>query len=820
MRLFIQDIRYGLRMLARNPGFAAVAVIALALGIGANTAIFSVVDGVLLQPLPYLHPDRLMQLRETSPEFARMAVSYPNFVDWKDQSHSFAGLAAYRWADYDVTGGRQPEHLSGKMVSADFFPVLGISPVLGRDFDSRTDRLGASPVVLIGGGLWSRRFGSNPTVLGNQLTLNGRSYTIVGVVPADFQLEGQADIYTPLEQWDDLLARAREMHPGMSAVGRLKPGVSETQAQSEMTAIAAHLAEVYPKANSKHGVDIAPLTSVIVGDTRPTLLVLLGAVGFVLLIACANVANLLLARFTRRRKEIAIRVAMGAGRGRVIRQLLTESVLLALAGGVAGLTIAPWCTQAVLAAVPGGLPRMENIGVDGWVLAFALGVSLLTGIVFGLAPALHASVTELHESLQEGSRGSSSGPRRLHNLLVVSEVAAALVLLAGAGLMLRTIWSLHGAHPGFDSGHVLTFSIGLSPANTSSSDRILQNFEQSVDRIQAVPGVKSAAVTSSIPLVESDTEIPFYVNGRPRPTSQGDMLWSLLYATSPGYLRAMRIPLLRGRYIELVDMHRGSHVAVIDEVLARTVFPHEDPLGKRIAVADVGGDLGPEVTLPMEIVGIVGHVNHWGLDRDAGTRVRSQVYLPMSQVPEQFMKGMAGSSVFVVRTGADPLAMLPAVRAAVLESSHDQPVYGVRTMDQIVSASIADRRFSMLLLSIFAGLALLLAAVGIYGVISYTVAQRTREIGIRMALGAGQADVLKAVLSQGMLPVLAGLGIGLAAAMGLTRLMAGMLYGVKAGDPLTLTGVALLLATVAFIATLVPARRATRVAPVVALRYE
>jgi len=807
-------------MLARNPGFAAVAVIALALGIGANTAIFSVVDGVLLQPLPYLHPDRLMQLRETSPEFARMAVSYPNFVDWKDQSHSFAGLAAYRWADYDVTGGRQPEHLSGKMVSADFFPVLGISPVLGRDFDSRTDRLGASPVVLIGGGLWSRRFGSNPTVLGNQLTLNGRSYTIVGVVPADFQLEGQADIYTPLEQWDDLLARAREMHPGMSAVGRLKPGVSETQAQSEMTAIAAHLAEVYPKANSKHGVDIAPLTSVIVGDTRPTLLVLLGAVGFVLLIACANVANLLLARFTRRRKEIAIRVAMGAGRGRVIRQLLTESVLLALAGGVAGLTIAPWCTQAVLAAVPGGLPRMENIGVDGWVLAFALGVSLLTGIVFGLAPALHASVTELHESLQEGSRGSSSGPRRLHNLLVVSEVAAALVLLAGAGLMLRTIWSLHGAHPGFDSGHVLTFSIGLSPANTSSSDRILQNFEQSVDRIQAVPGVKSAAVTSSIPLVESDTEIPFYVNGRPRPTSQGDMLWSLLYATSPGYLRAMRIPLLRGRYIELVDMHRGSHVAVIDEVLARTVFPHEDPLGKRIAVADVGGDLGPEVTLPMEIVGIVGHVNHWGLDRDAGTRVRSQVYLPMSQVPEQFMKGMAGSSVFVVRTGADPLAMLPAVRAAVLESSHDQPVYGVRTMDQIVSASIADRRFSMLLLSIFAGLALLLAAVGIYGVISYTVAQRTREIGIRMALGAGQADVLKAVLSQGMLPVLAGLGIGLAAAMGLTRLMAGMLYGVKAGDPLTLTGVALLLATVAFIATLVPARRATRVAPVVALRYE
>jgi len=816
---FIQDLRYGLRLLAKNPGFSAVAVIALALGIGANTAIFSVVNGVLLRPLPYGDPERLMRLSEKSPEFATMSVAYPNFVDWKDQSRTLS-LAAFRWEDTDLSGSGQPEHLSGKMVSADFFRVLGIHPVAGRDFDSRTDRLGAAPVAIIGGGLWSRRFASNPAVIGSQLMLNGRSYTVAGVAPAGFQLEGKADVYTLLDQWDDVLARSREMHPGMFVVGRLKPGVTEAQAQMEMNAIGARLANAYPKSNSKHGVNVAPLAGVIVGNVRPTLMVLLGAVGFVLLIACANVANLLLARSAGRQKEIAIRSAIGAGRARVVRQLLTESVVLALAGGVAGLAIARWGTQAVLAAVPGGLPRMENIAVDGWVLAFTLGISLLTGVVFGLAPALQVSVTDLHETLKEGSRGSSAGHRRLRNLLVVSEVAAALVLLAGAGLMLRTIWSLGGVNTGFDTGHLLTFSVGLSPAATSSSDRILQTFDETVDRIRNVPGVKSAAVTSLVPLGGSDSEIPFYVQGRPRPTSQGDMLWALLYATGPGYLKAMDMPLLRGRYIEPRDMHRGSHIVVIDDVMARTLFPHEDPLTKSIVIADMTGELGPEASIPMEVVGIVGHVNHWGLDSDTTARVRSEIYLPLSQIPDQFVKGMAGGCSFVVRTGIDPLAMLPAVRSAVLAAGNDMPVYGVRTMDQIVSESIADRRFSMLLLGIFAGLALLLAGVGIYGVISYTVAQRTREIGIRMVLGAQQADVLKVVVSEGMLPVLTGLAIGLAASFGLTRLMAGMLYGVNAGDPATLIGVAVTLAAVALTATLVPARRATRVAPVVALRYE
>lgn len=818
--VLLHDIRYGLRTLARNPGFAAVAVIALALGIGANTAIFSVVNGVLLKPLPYADPDRLMLVSESSPGFSSMSVAYPNFLDWKDQSRSFTGLAAFRWEDYDLVGTGEPEHLGGRLVSADFFRVLGIKPVLGRDFDSQSDRLGSAPVVMISGGFWKRKFGASPSVIGTQLTLDGRSYTVAGVIPAEFEFQGRPDVYALLEQWDDPLAHSREMHPGIRVVGRLKPGVTQSQAQEEMNAIAARLAELYPKSNAGHGVVLAPLTDYMVGGAGRTLLVLLGAVGFVLLIACANVANLLLARSTGRQKEIAIRAAIGAGRGRVVRQLLTESVLLSLAGGVAGLALAHWGTRAVLAATPGGLPRMESIGLDGTVLAFTIGVSLLTGILFGLAPALQVSLTDLHEPLKEGGRGSSAGHRRLRSALVVSEVAAALVLLTGAGLMLRTTWSLGNVNPGFDPANVLTFSMGLSQANTASTERILQTFAETLKRIESVPGVEAVAVTSMLPMNGNDNEMPFYVHGRPRPASQGDMSWALISATSPGYLKAMRIPLLRGRYIEERDMKRGSHVVVIDEVTARTHFPGEDPIGRAIVAGDMSGALGPEASIPMEIVGVVGHVNYWGLDTDANARVRCQIYVPMPLTPEPFMKSTAELSVFVVRTGPDPLAMLPAVRGAALGAEKDQPVYGVRTMESIVSSSFADRRFSMLLLSIFAGLALLLAAVGIYGVISYTVAQRTREIGIRMVLGARRADVLKVVLAQGMGLVAAGLAIGLVASLGLTRLMAGMLYGVKAADPLTLVAVSLVLGTVAVVATLVPARRAASVAPVVALRHE
>ena len=810
------DLRFAFRSLAHNPGLTSIAVLALALGIGANTAIFSVMNGVLLAPLPYQDPTRLVQLSERSPAFNTMSVAYLNFRDWRDQSRCFSSMAAIRWEDYDVTGGGQPEHLSGRMVSAGFFRVLGVHPLLGRDFDFNEDRPGTTPVVMISGGLWNRRYGSDPGVIGRKLKLNGEDYTITGVTPADFQFQGKYDLYTLIGQWDDIVVRSRDMHPGIYIVARLKPGIGLARAQSEMTAIAVRLAEAYPKSNAKHGINVKPLTDVIVGDVGSTLLVLLGAVGFVLLIACANVANLLLARSTGRRKEMAIRSAMGASRARVIRQLLTESVVLSLSGGAVGLALAAWGAKAVVAAVPGGLPRMENITVDTWVLAFTLGVSLITGVVFGLAPALESSVSDVHETLKEGSRGSTGGPHRLRSLLVVCEVSAALVLLVGAGLMLRTMRQLNSVNPGFDPARVLTFSVGLSPADTVTSDRILQTFGRTLAGIRALPGVTSASVSTLIPLAGSDSEIPFYVEGRLRPASQGDMNWALVYATDPDYLQSMGIPLLRGRYLAPQDSRRAAPVVVIDEVLSRSIFPKEDPIGKSIVVPGMGPDLTP----PMEIVGVVGHVNHWGLDTDAGARVRSELYVPMAQIPEPFMKGMATGSYFVVRAGTDTLAIAAAARRAVAEAGNEQPVYSVRSMGEIVSASIAGRRFSMLLLGIFAALALVLAAVGIYGVISYTVAQRTHEIGIRMALGAKPGDVLRVVVAQSMTPVLAGVGIGLAASFGLTRLMANMLYGVKASDPATFCAVTLVLSVVALAATMIPARRATRIDPTTALRQE
>jgi predicted permease len=805
------DVRYAFRSLAHNPVFTSVAVLALALGIGANTAMFSVVNGVLLAPLPYQDPARLVQLSERSPDFNTMSVAYPNFRDWRDQSRCFSSLAAVRWEDYDVTGG-QPEHLSGRMVSAEFFRVLGIHPVLGRDFDRNEDRPGTTPVVMISGGLWNRRFGSDPGVVGRKLKLNGEDYTIIGIAPPEFQFQGKYDLYTLIGQWDDFLARSREMHPGLYVVARLKPGVELSRAQSEMTAIAARLAEMYPKSNAKHGINVKPLANVLIGNVRPTLFVLLGAVGFVLLIACANVANLLLARSSGRRKEIAIRSAMGASRARVVCQLLTESLVLSLAGGSVGLAVAAWGTKAVVALVPGGLPRMEAIALDGTVLAFTLGVSVLAGVIFGLAPALGTSGIDVHETLKEESRGSTGGPHRLRSLLVVAEVSAALVLLIGAGLMLRTLRQLNSVNPGFEAAGVLTFSVGLSPADTASSQRILLTFDRTLDAIRTIPGVTNASVSSLIPLGGSDSEIPFYVAGRPRPASQGDMNWALIYATEPGYLRSMGIPLLRGRYIEPRDWRSTAPVVVIDEVLAHSIFPKEDPIGKSIVVPIESG------SLLMEIVGVVGHVNHWGLDTDATARVRSELYLPMAQIPDPFLKATATGSSFVVRTGANPLTIAPAIRRAVAAAGNQQPVYSVRSMSEIVSASMTGRRFSMLLLGIFAALALLLAAVGIYGVISYTVAQRTHEIGIRMALGAKPGDVLRAVVAQSMAPVLAGVGIGLAAAFGVTRLMTSMLYGVKASDPTTFCAVALILSAVGLAASIVPARRATAIDPTTALR--
>ena len=819
MQTLLQDLRYGLRVLASNAGFTIVAVLTLTLGIGANTAIFSVINGVLLQPLPYHDPSRLLILGEKTPEFETMSLSYPNFLDWQKENRCFASLAALRWGDYDLTGAGTPEHVSGKMVSAGFFSTLGITPLLGRDFQAQEDHQGAARVALISAGLWKRHFGSSPDVIGKLITLNGQGYTVIGVIPADFRLMGAADVFTLLGQWDDVFAHSREAHPGLRAVGRLKPVVTREQAQADMNTVAARLAEIYPKSNAHHGVSMRPLAQEIVGDVRPALLVLLGAVGFVLLIACANVANLLLARSTSRRREMAIRAALGASQGRRVRQVLTECVLIALAGGVLGLLLARWGTQAVVAAIPGGLPRMENIGVDGWVLAFTLAVSVATGVIFGLAPALQMSRLDLQSTLQEGSRGSTGSQRGLRSVLMVAEVGASFVLLIGAGLMLKTMWQLSRVKPGFNPRNMLTFSVGLNPANRATPDRIRAAYRQLLEDMRGLPGVQAAGMVDDVPLTDSDSELPFWVSGRPRPTSQSEMLWALNYDVTPGYLRAMDIPLLRGRFISGADVKGSAPVVVIDEMMAKGLFPQQDPVGQSIRIAVPEG-FGPGLDAPLEIVGVVGHVKHFGLDTDAASKVQYQVYLPYEQLPDQIMPTVAMGMTVMVRTTVDPRSLVSAVRRRVLERGGDQPVFDVQTMEKIVSDSVAGRRFSMLLLGVFAALALMLASVGIYGVISYTATQRTHEIGIRMALGAKRVDVLRLVVGQGLRLALIGIGAGLAAALGLTRLMSSMLYGVRPTDLVTFAAVSLLLAGVAVLASYVPARRAMRVDPIIALRYE
>ena len=819
MQTLLQDLRYGLRILASNAGFTIVAVLTLTLGIGANTAIFSVINGVLLQPLPYHDPGHLVILGEKTPEFDTMSVSYPNFLDWQRENRSFENLGAHRWTAYDLTSGGAPEHLNGKMVSSGFFSILGIAPILGRDFEASEDHLGANRVALIGGGLWKRHFGASPDAIGKPITLSGQSYTVIGVIPADFRFLGRADVYTLLGQWDDVLARSRETHPGLRAVGRLKPGVTREQAQADMNNVAAQLAQAYPKSNAQHGVTVRPLAQEIVGDVRPALMVLLGAVGFVLLIACANVANLLLARSTARRREMAIRAAIGASQGRLVRQLITECVLLSLAGGALGLLLARWGTQAVVAAIPGGLPRMESIGVDGWVLAFTLVVSVATGVIFGLAPALQISRLDLHTALQEGSRGSTCGQPGLRSVLVVAEVAASLVLLIGAGLMLKTMWQLSRVSPGFDPQKLLTFSVGLSPANRATPDRIRSTYRELAEGIRALPGVQAAGTVDDVPLTDNDDELPFWVSGRPRPKSQSEMLWALNYDVSAGYLRAMGIPLLRGRFISDTDTKGSAPVVVIDEVMASGLFPHQDPVGQSIRIAVPEG-LGPGLDQPIEIVGVVGHVKHFGLDADAASKIQYQLYLPFVQLPDQVMPAVATGMTMMVRTTVDPLSVLSAVRRKASEGGDDQPVFDVRTMQQIVSDSVAGRRFSMLLLGVFAGLALVLAAVGIYGLNSYTATRRTHEIAIRMALGAERTHVLRLVVGNGLRLSLIGVGAGLAAAVGLTRLMSSMLYGVRPTDIATFAAVPSLLTGVAVLASYVPARRATKVDPMVALRQE
>jgi predicted permease len=811
----VQDLRFGLRTLRRNPGFTAVAVLTLALGIGANTALFSVVNAVLLSPLPYWQPDRLFALYGRDATFSETSISYRNFLDWVRENRSFSGLAAYRADEFNLTGIGEAERVPAEMVSASFFPMLGAKPVIGRAFLPQEDQVGVAPVVLISSGLWKRKFGASPEALGKSLTLSGIAYTLVGVIPADFHYAGPgfdaSGVYMPIGQWNDPNFRDRNTVMGMGVVGRLKPGVSLAQAKADMDALGWHLAAEYPESNKGTGIALIPLKQAVVGDIQPILLVLLGAVGFVLLIACVNVANLLLARSTGRTREFAIRSALGATRSRVIRQLLTESILLALSGGGLGLLLASWGLKGALAVLPEALPRVEEVHLDGRVLLFMLAASVLAGILFGLAPALKNSQCDLQDTLKEGGRGASGPRHRVQRVFVVVEMALAVVLLAGAGLMIRSLTKLWSVNPGFDPHNVLTFDLSF-PAASGSPAATRATWRQIHDGLDTVPGIRASSLSAGTVPLQSNPEVPFWLEGQPKPSSQAAMKMALFYLIQPEYLQVMRVPLKRGRFLSPQDSEHSPFVVVIDDKFARLAFGSQDPIGRHVNFGILN--------ITAEIVGVVGHVKQWGLDTDSTGPIQAQCYLPLSQLPDKVMSLAATGIGVAVRTAGSPLALLSSIRRALGQVDSQMVLCDAETMEGIISDSLAMRRFSMILLGIFAVLALVMSCVGIYGVISYLASQRTHEIGIRMALGAERRDVLRMVLSEGVKMTLVGVAIGLVAAFALTRLMASMLFGITAHDPLSFAGVAGLLILVALAACYIPARRATKVDPMVALRWE
>jgi len=814
MEIVWQDVRYALRMLRKSPAFTAIAVLTLALGIGANTALFSVVNGVLLNPLAYPQPGQLVAIYCKTPGFEHAPINYPNFLDWQRATKTFSSMAIYRNEDYNLFGtGEVAERVSGYMISADFFPTLGVTPVLGRNFRAEDDRVGAAPVVILGGGFWKRKFGSALDIVGKAITLHSESYTVIGVIPSEFTFYGQdRDVYTPIGQYSEPNFLDRRVDLSSHGVGRLKPGVTLAQAKADMDAIAQSLAAEYPEADKAVGIALVSVKEDIVGKVQPFLIVLLAAVGFLLLIACANVANLLLARSMARSREFAIRASLGASHIRVIRQLLTESVLLAGFGGVLGLLLAFWGTGAVLGSLPGAVPRAKEVSLDSRVLFFAVAVSLLAGIIFGLAPALKTSRVNLQDVLKESGRGSSGARHRLQGVFVVAEVALALVLLVGAGLMVRSLGALWRVNPGFNPSHAITFTLSM-PANAkTTSAETRARLRQFDDKMHTIPSVQAVSVTlGSRPMIH-DSALPFWIEGQPKPANLQEMPQAMFYLVEAGFQPAMGLTLERGRFVSAQDDENAPVVVDIDDYFARTYFPNENPVGKRIHIT------GFEVTA--EIIGVVGHVKQWGLDAEPKSAVQAQFDYPFMQLPEKLMPLAADGAAVVLRTEGDPTAVMTAVRQAVAELDPREVIYNVKTLDDVLSGSLAARRLSMILLSVFAGLALVLACVGIYGVISYLVGQRTHEIGVRVALGANRSDVLRLVITHGARMALMGVAIGLAAALGLTRLMSNLLFGVSAHDPWTFAGVATLLMAVAVAACYIPARRALRVDPIIALRCE
>jgi putative ABC transport system permease protein len=814
METLWQDIRYGARMLLKSPSVSIVATIALALGIGANTAVFSVINAVLLRPLPFPNSERLMSIWETSPATGgqRGSSSYPNFADLRQQNNSFEGMSAFYVSDFVLTGKGDPERLSGAVANANLFQVLGVSPVVGRSFAADDDKPNANGhVVVLSQALFEKRFNSDAGILNQPIDLNGKVYTVIGVMPHGFEFPIQNE---PAQLWTTVADDYSGDHPiteqrgahFLNVIGRLKSGVTREQAGADMDVIGARLEQQYPDTNKRHGVSVEPALLALVGDVRPALLILLGAVACVLLIACANVANLLLARAASRNKEMAIRTALGASRRRVVRQLLTESVMLSLAGGGLGLLLAVWWSDLLVVLGKHEIPRAMQVGLDWTVLGFTFGVSILTGMIFGLVPALHSAKTGLTGSLKEGGRGSGEAARssRLRGALIVAELAIAVVLLTGAGLLLKSLWRLEKTNPGFHPEQVQTFTVAL-PETKYTSERQSRFFEDLKANTEATPGVEAASSVMPLPLSGDRFSISFEIEGRPVPRS--DQPSADYFAIGVGYFRTMGIPLIKGRDFNEHDQHPSPPVIIVTQTFARQYFPNEDPIGKHIkpGIATFGDDR----SVMREIVGVVGDVRSIGLDRVP----RAAYYVPQTQTPFNQM-------VVVVRTANDPHAIIPTVTRKVAEADRDVPVFSVKTMNEYLGEAVSAPRFNTTLLAIFAAVALVLTIVGLYGVMSYSVAQRTGEIGIRMALGAQSSDVLRLVVGQGIKLVLIGLVLGVAGALAVTRVIESLLFSVGTKDPITFVAVAGLLSCVALLACYLPARRATKVDPLVALRYE
>ncbi|HET7536661.1 MAG TPA: ABC transporter permease, partial [Candidatus Didemnitutus sp.] len=765
--------------------------------------IFSVVTGVLLRPLSYPDAERLLVIKETQlPEFPEFSVAPPNFLDWEKQTKSFARLAAYRRQNYNLTGSGEPIRVTGLRVTSGFFSTYGVAPLLGRDFRPEEDTVATGNVVILSYAFWQRQFGGDPAVLNQTVQLNGQPCQVLGVMPADFQRSGTAELWAPMAFRDDERDNDNRGAHYINVVARLKAGVSLEQAQAEMNVLAEQFAKQYPDSNKGWGIKLFSLPAYTVRDVKVVLYTLLGAVGCVLLIACANIANLLLARGTARLREVSIRAALGAGRGRIIRQLLTESVLLAVLGGLLGMLVAKWGLDALLAFAPANLPRIKELGLDPTALGFALALSVVTGLVFGVAPAWLATGHDLNTALKDASRGSTESGHRawFRHGLVVAEVALALLLLTGAGLLVRSFIKLSGVNPGFEPANATVVNISLPNGRYGKPEQQSAFAEQLLAHLRTLPGVKAAGLTHVLPL-EGDWVLGFTIDGRP-PIAPSDLPNTNYYAVTPDYFRAMGIRLVRGRLFTERDDAKAAHVAVINETLARQHFPNEDPIGKRINITN-----GPDTW--REIVGIVSDVRQYGVDRPT----TNQAYEPFAQKPY-------GSITAVVRTEGDGRALYSSLRAEVFAVDKDQPVSSIRALSEILADTISRQRFAMLLLTVFSVVALVISAIGIYGVMAYSVSQRTSEIGIRMALGASARDVLRMILRQGMAVIGLGLAVGLVAAIAATRVVASILYQTSPRDPLTLALIALALGGVAFIACLIPALRATRIDPLSALRAE